>query len=489
MRLRLRLRWFYARSRITRRRWVKEAARDAGVFGDQENAETTPPEDEHVTWAALWMVELYLPDNAEDLVEGLRELGWDRDEGLAIRDAVKWVRTARATGQLGWTRLGPFRPQAARDFPMMARADIPEPFASLQAKLLQLGPGVTALVASFVLSESEQACLDRTLRERTEARAEAHGRTGVRTFPPRMVKEGQIAAERGRIRSAAAGWIAQHIPGCFAVTGANLPSWDLITTELSPLIRSRDQAPDWRDALGVDYGERWSFEPPDDDLVLVLPPFRVIPEPRPTFTGRRQILIDALGEGRPKQFYSVVNRIDEQVAPTLAAWGAVYAVDSYNEGLAGPRDKRLPTKATYRATRSQLGDLMSRILPAVRDLAGLEALGSYLDETRSRLWYRANAADLHLLDSPNQRSLLDWLRERLARESTAVRRHADEVAAVVRAYTDTLVAGSNLRLQRAVVGLSIVLLVLTGAGIWISIHGSRSSTQSVRPAPSAVRKR
>jgi hypothetical protein len=86
---------------------------------DEENARSTPPADEHVVWGSLWMVEIYLSSHVDELMRGVRKLGWDR-EAFGTQDAAEWLDKARASGRLGWMHPGFYRPRDGPLFQMVA---------------------------------------------------------------------------------------------------------------------------------------------------------------------------------------------------------------------------------------------------------------------------------------------------------------------------------------------------------------------------------
>jgi hypothetical protein len=484
-RVRHRLRWWrqVVSSRLTRKEQLREAARLADEMGVGDPP-AVPPPTEHPLWPALWMVEVYLPTHAEALADAIRKLGWDQEGALGRSDALAWLREARARGRLSYTSPGAFR--SPRPIPpgMISWApqiDIPETFDYLNTRFIQLGPGVTVLVAAFTLAEDERSCLERALREPASARAEATSWTGHSVYPASVVRLERLGAERERIRSAASRWIARNIPGSFSERAKELPSWDLITTEVEPPTATNLPNDDWRQALGLGFGaDLYSVDPPSEDLILATPGFREQSNPRPSFCGRRQTLIDAV-VGADKTFSGVLHRINEQVFPILAMWGVLDAVQEYDAALAGPRDQRLTTKENYRATRRHLEHIRDGVLPAASDLGTLESLAEFLEQPESLHWFEFRVANPTLLGDESGVTLVSSLRGRLSERTHSARQRAKEVSEAMRAYGEILVASSNLRLQRRIYVLTAVLIVLTLVGIWIARQ--HDETQATPKSP------
>ena len=229
--VRHRLTWwrYVVKSRLTRKKRLAEAARFQDEMGI-DNPSPVPPAAEHILWPALWMVEVYLPPHAEALADAMRKLGWDKEAPLGGSDALAWLREARARRTLSTASPGSFRsrrPIPPGTISLARQIDIPDTFDYLTPKFIQLGPGVTVLVAAFTLAENEQSCLERALREPASSRAEATSWTGQASDPPSIVRLERLGAARERVRTDAAGWIARNIAGSFSERGKTPPSWDL----------------------------------------------------------------------------------------------------------------------------------------------------------------------------------------------------------------------------------------------------------------------
>jgi len=469
--------WRFAiRSRLTRKRLLREEAERVDAWG-VDNPSTVPPVGEHLLWPALWMVEVFLPTHAEGLARSIKALGWDEEGGMGRSDALQWLREARAHGGPSSISPGSFLsplPLAAGSIALAPRIEIPQAFRSLVPTFIQLGPGVTVLVARFTLGEQERSCLEDALRQPAKARAQARGWTGHQVTPASMVRLERLGAERERVRGAAAGWLAGNLRGVFAERGSQPPSWDLITSEHEPL-SPRELAPDdWRQGLGLGFGtDRWTFDPPNEKLVLATPGLRDTSKPKPTFCALRRELIAAVPGTHPN-LDGAVHTLNAQTAPIMALWGVLDAVREYDVMLSAPRDQPRVKRESYRSTRRYLGHIRDGVLPAARDLATVQSLGDFLDEPISQQWFAMNSANPTLIADGPARLLLAWLGQRLRERASRSRRHAEEVTAATQAYGEILVASSNLQLQRRVAWLTFVLLVLTAAGIWIGIEAPRA---------------
>lgn len=463
LRFRLGARW-------RRRRRMREAlARENLRSGKADLTQLVG--DEHLTWASLWMVEVYLTAHGEDLRNGLERVGWCGSERGGVQDVGEWLREVRAKGALSWIRPGYFRPQRSRSFPSATALDLPPAFSHLDPVLVQLGPGVTVLVANFGLAEDEQGCLERALRAPAEARVEPL-RNGHRLFRSEQVRAERVAEARQRVRAIAAEWIKERFPGAFSSRGVEPPSWDLLITEQESLVRGLSGKVSWQDAVGMLGAGEWDYASRDTPARLGEPsPGLNTSKAVPSFFGRRQELVDSLGPGRGDSIFSVAQELDENIQSLLAVWACVRTAESYDQALSLARDRKLPARATYRATSAQLERLRESVLPAARDLKILKGLAALLGEERSKGWLGNNTYDLTMtIAAGGEVSILEWLIKRLAVESAEVERRVEDDSSSLQAYSETLVAASNLRLQMVVLVLSVLVAALTVVTVILAIE-------------------
>jgi hypothetical protein len=428
--------------------------------------------DEHLTWASLWMAEVYLTAHGEDLRNGLERVGWCDSERGGMQDVGEWLREVRAKGAFSWIRPGYFRPQRSPSFPAATPLDLPPAFSHLDPVLVQLGPGVTVLVANFGLAEGEQGSLERALRAPAEARVEPLS-NGRRRIPAERVRAERVAEARERVRAMAAEWIGERFPGAFSSRGVEPPSWDLLITEREGLVRGLSGDVSWQDAVGMLGAGEWEYAGRDTPARLAEPnPALNTSKAAPSFFGRRQELVDSLGPGRGDSISSVARELDENIQSLLAVWACVRTTESYDQALSLARDQKLPARATYRATSAQLERLRETVLPAARDLKILKGLAALLEEERSKGWLVNNTYDLKMTASAGEEtSILEWLVERLSGESAEVERRVEDDSSSLQAYSETLVAASNLRLQMVVLILSVLVAALTVVTVIIAIEG------------------
>ena len=121
------------------------------------NAETTPPEDEHVDLPCMWAVEFYTPSHVDKLVDNLKKLGWDQNDFPGRESPASWVRITRQHSEGGsWLDLGTIRSgDDERPWPPRNRtAPLPMYVRYAGGGIYSLTPSLTCIVIRFVFEDN-----------------------------------------------------------------------------------------------------------------------------------------------------------------------------------------------------------------------------------------------------------------------------------------------------------------------------------------------
>jgi hypothetical protein len=147
-----------------------------------ENLETTPPEGEEVLRPVLMLAECFVGGDLDNLIAGCRAL-----------DSVS---------RTGGLRIG------LAD----VKAELPGDFERVLLKAYAPTPSVVVVVATFVLRPDAARLLDEELRTNRYLRLEKQGRI-TRYSSAAHRKSDAVIAERTRVKTAGATWLAQNFAG------------------------------------------------------------------------------------------------------------------------------------------------------------------------------------------------------------------------------------------------------------------------------------
>src|SRR5664279_5518222 len=176
------------------------------------------PADEHVTVPGIWVVELFPPSEFASLENAIERNSWDKKRRyLHDREGNREMLERSRSGE-GWTwwRLADITsPESGYWFPDGRKEKLPAAFNAIELRAIQIGAGLTAVVAYFHLTDDAAASLDavwHTPHEPQLVRGPGRPRAENRMWATfRITQESRRA-----LHDAARGWMADRCPGFFA---------------------------------------------------------------------------------------------------------------------------------------------------------------------------------------------------------------------------------------------------------------------------------
>ena len=197
------------------------------------NAETTPPEDEHVDLRCMWAVEFYTPSHVDKLVENFRKLGWDQNDFPGRESPASWVRITRQHSEGGsWLDLGTIRSvDDKRSWPPRDRiAPLPTYVHHARGGVYSFTPSLTCIVICFVFEDNFRRRIDEALRRRRQTSTRPVSR-GREILDPERQKTEEVRLLRQECANLAGRWFRENLPGVFSsgLLGDQLPTCELVT--------------------------------------------------------------------------------------------------------------------------------------------------------------------------------------------------------------------------------------------------------------------
>ncbi|OZE79184.1 hypothetical protein CH304_19600 [Rhodococcus sp. 15-649-1-2] len=175
--------------------------------------------DRNVSAPALWVVELYPPSEAHSLLRAFAKNRWEAETvqvGFTPPNASVASDSRAAATYPWWTVCDLANNKSQRWTPGATRTRLPDEFDRIKITGLQVGRGITALLAYFTVSEASSKYLNDTWH---------------RTYTPKIIRRrGQLAQAQGpawvafqrtqlareELHVAARAWMSSHAPGAFA---------------------------------------------------------------------------------------------------------------------------------------------------------------------------------------------------------------------------------------------------------------------------------
>lgn len=203
----------------------------AGFRWSDEPECAVPPTD-HVRIPSLFVVELFPPSVKGNLDRAIRRNRWDTKRlRMFGRHYTPTPEEARSGDRWSWWNLGEV---VRRGGTVMVgdavRRKMPREFDRAELKALQVGQGITAVMAKFDLADAAISRLDEAWHR--EYQPEMYwGKWGgewPRPLDPDFVAFRRVQEERGRLHDAARQWFSAKWPGFFASNGQPQPLLDVV---------------------------------------------------------------------------------------------------------------------------------------------------------------------------------------------------------------------------------------------------------------------
>lgn len=460
----------------TRRRRDKEDLEYFRGLEPEENAESRPPDEEHVELHSIWVAEVYTPSLVGPLLNGLHDLDWDTGVSIAIEDldVAEWVVQSRSSAfGGGWLNLGSLARPGDTAYFGVRRAPLPEGVTFGSATMHSPVPSLTVCVVEFRLDEAKRDAIQAVLDTDFQSKVTKIGRR-TQFHTPKNLKQEQLKVARSELRDSCAGWFRDHLPGAFAngLAGELFPTLELLTTTAAEPVRmEREQTAFYTWALNLEWPTDAWVNTEFPDLILQMPHASFDDVTALVLTGRKsELLADpdrfkGYGQGDERLAQWLRHRIEGN----LVMWSLHNLLLGHQEDVGELRDSVRSDTVSSREAMKRLQDIRSTLLATSADseIGATEIQATYELEH----WRASNATDFEPLweyRKEHQDSWIEALRSStvmLAKNLLTSQRQVRELLAA----EGNLVGGiTNLKVQRTLVWLTVLIAILTFLAVVIA---------------------
>ncbi len=301
------------------RRWIFKGINYLHLFNEHDRNKARSleslhhnvfvPEDEHVNVAGIWLVELFPPTELPALEAALARNGWDRPRPYEDGNREALQRARSGSGAYWWRLVNIVGRDSKWFVPEGVSADLPDEIEYVALRAIQVGAGLTAVVAEVHLSDAAAKSLDIEWH-RTHEPILLKDQGRLQPLDRQWATFWEVQSARKRLHAAARDWLATRLPGFFALNNEPQPLLDLLLFDsIDPTVMSQDnqdretsmKTHDALRALGVSapvFHQLLSSDLPK----LVLSPLdgqmhqRLGNDPTWTLWGSRPAVVEAIGE-------------------------------------------------------------------------------------------------------------------------------------------------------------------------------------------------
>ena len=213
---------------------VHEASAFYDAHAPQDNADTSPPDDEFIDLRCMWAVEFYTPAHIDGLIRSFAKLGWGTEESAsASQNPITWIhRLRRSQASTAWMNLGLIAPIGTdSSLPGFNRkANLPQFVEYALGGIYALTPSLTCIEICFVFKEDFSCTFDtalRTVRKTSITPVDHHW--SIHT--PHQQKANNIQQVRSSTTDSIGAWFRNNVPGLFSsgLLGGAIPTCEFVT--------------------------------------------------------------------------------------------------------------------------------------------------------------------------------------------------------------------------------------------------------------------
>jgi hypothetical protein len=216
----------------------------------EANSATRLPGGEQILTPLIWLAEVFTPTTVDNLVKGVRELAAKTEGSLLTSegDLGEWVLSSRRQGRFAYS---PVPYVAPRSRPILAPRivdQVPVGIDYIRPAIQTLTSTVSVLTVAFRLKDDRSRELTQILNREFATRARINPSGSFEILDISRQKAEAVNEWRSKLRSEAAGWIAEHFPGFFCrIASERMPTIDLLLTEsyIPWEFQARNDIPDW----------------------------------------------------------------------------------------------------------------------------------------------------------------------------------------------------------------------------------------------------
>jgi hypothetical protein len=191
----------------------------------------TVPEDDHVHAPGVWVVEFFPPSRIMRLSDAIEKHSWDRGRllvGLDDGNQAMLERSRSGGSWSWWTMAQIVSPDAPYRFGNDKVEVLPPEFHAVELKAMQVGAGLTAVVAYFHVRQSAIDALDAVWHRKHEPTLVREKRRLPHALDRMWSGFRATQLQRRKVHDAARAWLAERCPGAFAAHREPQPLIDLL---------------------------------------------------------------------------------------------------------------------------------------------------------------------------------------------------------------------------------------------------------------------
>lgn len=183
----------------------------------KDNLETTPPSDEKIRIPCIWAFEVFPPEYIGNFNESIDRLGWLDEKIDSLDDFQDTLLEMRhRVGSSGWLNLGVIVDKSdKRHWINPRKANLPKGVSYIRASIFQAIPSTTMLICQFNFEDDLANILEEPLQKPYKTYTKKHKR-GYRIIGVEHQKKSAVDLNKEYLNSICSMWLKENFAGLYA---------------------------------------------------------------------------------------------------------------------------------------------------------------------------------------------------------------------------------------------------------------------------------
>lgn len=431
-------------------------------YDPARNTETALPNDEFIELRCMWAVEFYTPAHIDALLSGFRKLGWDNKNRFNIGTSpTSWIQELRQSshsgGHMSLDVIG--RISGTINSHSRTKLSPPPQVQYMFGGLYVLTSSLTCVVMRFMFEKDFSTRFDKALRTERQTYIKSHT-----VYDPERQKIDHIRQVRADMAELAGRWFCENLPGLFSsgILGGALPTCEFfILRQAEPFPPRREgnaRPPEYLSVLGADsaFAAWQSVKTPglkftDLHWRECSPKYHAILASRGTDSNKEKFEM-SINEG---VFFG------RAIEALLSRWAVLSLLEGYGQHLNAIRDSPLFRPGSRQSSVKILKTLGQHVSYSV-DIAAVTA--ELISFAGKHPWFSSELETFEPCDEQHYDAgvtLTESLRSAIGERAIRLQKTDQSLRDHLAQYGFLLGTKENVRLQRTLSFLTVVIVLLT----------------------------
>ncbi|KLE09132.1 hypothetical protein AF80_07820 [Aliarcobacter butzleri L355] len=445
----------------------------------KENLETTPPFDEKIKIPSIWVFEVFPPEYIENFDKSIEKLGWGEEKIGGLDYFQETLHSMRHQNYArGWINLGYIVDESNESIMSgIRKGKLPEGVKQINASIFQPIPSTTILICQFLFQEKLANNIEKALRKKYNTYIQKNKKS-VSFISTENQKRIEIQLELEFLNGICCKWMKEKFHGLYASSfiNENHPVCNLITLEKNIPFEKNDDTNHYNSYLSIlnlnNIYEGW-IDKSRDGLYLTISSDRDSIREKLILSYNEQtnkILSDKnikmYGDNKAS---ATLNSLTHSLDNTLGTWVLHVLLNSYSYKINDLRDLYgKSNKKSLKQSISTLSELDYEVLQAQKNI--IPFISEMKHFCKDNFSFMHNIKEFIALenrtDNPrelfkNIKSSIKFQIELLEQNQKMLKETSTAVREVNGLLVSDKIAETNIKLQKSIKWMTIVILILT----------------------------